>query len=391
MRFNLLPFIFVTVLIAGCKDTSSDLKTPTNFSQPILDKALEKIRLEYVDKPDEAKMMEGALNGMLMALDPYCSFCSTDSFQLQTETQNGEFGGLGMDIIRVEEGLKVIAPTEDLPAHKAGIKPGDIITQVNNSDVTSRPFDDVLKQLHGKPGTPVNLIINRGSKAPFPIKIIRDQIVVNPVKYQIYGDIAYIRITAFNDQTTDKLLMAIKEIQKDLKKNLHGIVLDLRNNPGGNPEQAVSVANVFLNSGTIVQIKSRNAARNYIHKARGRDLLKGIPVSVLINKGSASASEIVAAALKDNRRAVLIGEKTFGKGLIQDFFPIENYGSIKLTISRFYTPKGQEIQNKGVEPDIPLSLTASESQALIDGSQHDKSIQRAIDLLRGLWAVRTLS
>jgi carboxyl-terminal processing protease len=376
--------------MVGCRDSTTDSRASIDFSEPLVAKILEKVRKEYVEKPDEKKMLQGALNGMLTALDPYSCFFTPESFKVYTESQKGEFGGLGINVLLNDGLLKVVAPMDEMPAQKAGIKAGDMITHIDGTPISGLAVDDVLKRLHGKPGTSVSLKISRGMSTPFVVKITRDLIIVNPVKYRIEGKIGYIRISNFNDQTTDKLKEAIETIQKNLNKNLQGLVLDLRNNPGGGTEQAVSVSNLFLDSGIIVQIKSRNAAHNHIYKANGKDLLKGIPIAILINQGSASASEIVAAALRDNHRAVLIGEKTFGKGSIQDHFTLEHYGVIKLTIGRFYTPKGEEIQGKGIQPDIHLSPIPSDpAKELAKNTEvDDKQLQRAIDLLQGLWAVK---
>jgi len=388
-RKQRLILMVTTLLLTNCRDSTTD-SHPIAFSEPLISKVLEKVRDEYVEKPDENKMLEGALNGMLAALDPYSCFFTNESFKLYTDSQKGEFGGLGLNVLFIDGILKVIAPMDDMPAQKAGIKAGDLITHIDGTPVIGLPVNDVFKRLHGNPGTSVTLKISRGAATPIVIRVTRDTIIVNPVKYRTQGNIGYIRISNFNDQTTDKLTKAIEAIQKNLHKNLQGLVLDLRNNPGGSTEQAVSVANLFLDSGTIVQIKSRHADRNNTYKASGADLLKGIPIAILINQGSASASEIVAAALRDNNRAVLIGEKTFGKGSIQDHFTIDNYGIIKVTIARFYTPKGEEIQDKGVQPDILLAPPAPDLLREYEKTNEldDKQLQRAIDLVQGLWAVK---
>jgi carboxyl-terminal processing protease len=379
-----------TVLLTSCRDSTTDSQSGILFSETLIAKTLERVRHEYVEKPDEKKMLEGALNGMLMALDPYSGFLNPESYKIYTQSTKGEFGGLGMEVLLIDGALKVISPMDDMPAQKAGIKPGDMITHVDSIPITGLAPEDVLKRLHGKPGTSVSLKINRGAATPFTVKITRDLIIVNPVKYRTEGTIGYIRVSYFNDLTTEKLTAAIQAIQKVLGKSLQGTVLDLRNNPGGTLEQAVSVANLFLDSGTIVHVKGRNATHNQAFTAKGKDLLKDIPLAILINQGSASASEIVAAALRDNHRAVLVGEKTFGKGSVQALYPLENYGGIKITIARFYTPKGEEIQSKGIQPDILLTLAPAEplKDPATEEKPDDKQLQRAIDLLHGLWAVK---
>lgn len=389
-RYCRLILIASTILLVSCRDATTDSQSDMPFSEPLIAKTLEKVRQEYVEKPDEKKMLEGALNGMLTALDPYSCFFNSESYKIYTQSTKGEFGGLGIEVLLVDGALKVISPMDDMPAQKAGIKPGDMITHVDNISITGLAPEDVLRRLHGKPGTSVSLKINRGTAAPFTVKITRDLIIVNPVKHRTEGNIGYVRVSFFNDLTTEKLTKAIRSIQKTLGRSLRGLVLDLRNNPGGTLEQSVSVSNLFLDAGIIVHVKGRDAAHNQTFNAKGKDLLKDIPIAILINQGSASASEIVAAALQDNHRAVLIGEKTFGKGSIQGLYPLENYGGIKITIARFYTPKGEEIQGKGIQPDIYLTLAPPEAvkEPSKTPNSDDKQLQRAIDLLHGLWAVK---
>jgi carboxyl-terminal processing protease len=393
-RFLLMA---TAALLLGCRDSSKEAHSI--FSDPAIAQTFEIVGKDYVEKPDEKKMIEGALNGMLMALDPYSCFFNQESYKIYTQSSKGEFGGLGMEVLVLDGMLKVVAPMDDMPAQKAGIKAGDVITQVDNIPIANLAPTDILKTLHGKPGTSITLKISRRTGAPFTVKIVRALIIVNPIKYRIEGNIGYVRISYFNDQTTDKLKDALNTIHKKLGKNLQGLVLDLRNNPGGDPEQAVAISSLFLDAGIIVQIKGRNPSHNHIYKAKGKDQLKGIPIAVLINQGSASASEIVAAALRDNHRAVLVGEKSFGKGSIQGLYKLENYGGIKLTIARFYTPKGEEIHGKGVQPDITLAYEATPEslqeafkeapkEPHKEAGTEDKQLQRAIDLLHGLWAVK---
>jgi carboxyl-terminal processing protease len=390
-RYCRLILMTSAALLVGCRDSTIAPHSDIAFSEPLIAKTLEKVRCEYVEKPDEKKMLEGALNGMLMALDPYSCFFNQESYKIYTQSHKGEFGGLGIEVLLIDGALRVISPMDDMPAQKAGIKAGDIITHVDGIATTGLAPEDVLRRLHGKPGTSVSLKITRGIAPPFTLKITRALIIINPVKYRTEGAIGYVRISYFNDLTTAKLKAAIQSIQKSLGKSLKGVILDLRNNPGGTLEQAVSVSSLFLSSGAIVHVKSRNATFNQTFSAKEKDLLKDIPIAVLINQGSASASEIVAAALRDNHRAVLIGEKTFGKGSVQALYPLENYGGIKITVARFYTPKGEEIQSKGIQPDILLPLVpAVESvKEPAKDAKDDKQIQRALDLLQGLWAVKT--
>jgi len=383
-RHYSLVLVTSAVLMVSCRDSAIDSSSNIEFPQPIITKTLEKLRQEYVEKPDEKKMLEGALNGMLMALDPYSCFFNTESYRIYSQSNKGEFGGLGIEVLLIDGTVKVISPMDDMPAQKAGIKAGDIITHVDNLSIAGLAPEDVLRRLHGKPGTSVSLKISRGAGAPLTLKITRELITVNPVKYRTEGTVGYIRISYFNDLTTEKLTTAVEAIQKKLGKSLEGIILDLRNNPGGTLEQAVSVSSLFLDSGIIVHVKSRNPAHNKTFYAKGESLLKNIPIAILVNQGSASSSEIVAAALRDNHRATLIGEKTFGKGSVQGVYPIENYGGIKFTIARFYTPRDEEIQGRGIQPDIPLTLPPLEptEKPAKNPSSNDKQVQRAIDFLR---------
>jgi carboxyl-terminal processing protease len=389
MIYQKIILFLIAAFLVGCRE-SSDSSSDVVFSEPLITQTLGKVREIYVEKPDEKKMMEGALNGMLMALDPYCGFLNHQSYKIFIESTKGEFSGLGMEIYFGDGIIKVIAPMDDMPAQKAGIKAGDMITHVDDISLIGLTPEDILKRLHGKPGTTVSLKISRSIAEPFTIQVKRDTIVVNPIKYRTEGTIGYIRIRYFNDQTTDKLKQTIETIQKSLGKTLRGIVLDLRNNPGGTLEQALSVSDLFLDAGkVIVHVKGRKASKNKTFKAKGKDVLDALPVAILINKGSASASEIVAGALRDNRRAILVGEKSFGKGSIQALYDIGKFGGIKLTVARFYTPNGDEIQGHGVQPDILLNKPRTElPKEKGEEEKDDIQLHRAIDLLHGLWIVR---
>lgn len=386
--YSRMMWIVMLVGLGSCQESVKQNNFP--FSEPIVAEILEKIHQDYVEKPDEKKILQGALNGILMALDPYSAYLTPDSYKIYIDADKGEFGGLGMEVFFMNGALRVIAPMDHMPAYKAGIQAGDMITHVDDVPIASLMPEEVLKKLHGKPGTEVIVKINREMDF-LTFKIKRERIVFNPIRHHMEGDIGYIRISHFNKQTKDQLYTTLRDMHQKFGHKLQGVILDLRNNPGGSLEQAVSVAELFLNEGIITQIKSRDVKKNQTIKALGKDMISGIPMAILVNRGSASASEIVAAALRDNRRALLVGEKTFGKGSVQGLYKLKNEGGIKITIAHFYTPKGVAIQEKGIQPDIvlPFSSTPQASQQQIYGKlANDQQLQRAVDLLKGLQAVK---
>jgi carboxyl-terminal processing protease len=318
----------------------------------------EKIRTDYVEKPDEGKLVEAAINGMLSSLDPHSSYMDAKSFRdMQVQTK-GEFSGLGIDVT-VEDGeITVLMPIDDTPATKAGILSGDIITDVDGEPVQGLTLDQVVDRMRGAINTPVTLKIARGPKKEAKeIKIVRDVIKIQSVRSHVESDdLGYIRITQFNEQTYDGLKSAMDKFQKDAPGDkLKGYILDLRNNPGGLLDQSIEVVNAFLERGEIVSTRGRNADETQRYNARpGGDLSHGKPVVILINGGSASASEIVSGALQDHKRATLMGTRSFGKGSVQTIIPLGQNGALRLTTARYYTPSGRSIQAKGIEPDIEV-------------------------------------
>ena len=379
----------------------------------------ERIRSDYVEQPDDAKLVESAINGMLSSLDPHSSYMSPKSFKdMQVQTR-GEFGGLGIEVT-MEDGLvKVVAPIDDTPAARAGIRAGDVITQLDGEEVKGLSLNQAVDKMRGPVNSPITLTIKReGAAEPLPIKIVRDTIRIRSVRSREEGgDVGYLRITQFNEQTFDGLRDQIEKIAKSIPADkLKGFVLDLRNNPGGLLDQAISVSDAFLERGEIVSTRGRNVDESQRYNARAGDLAKGKPVVVLINGGSASASEIVAGALQDHKRATLVGTRSFGKGSVQTIIPLGQNGAIRLTTARYYTPSGRSIQAKGIDPDIevlqdtpedlkgkddtkgeaslkghlknPADGTATEektgSQAYVPPEQKDdKALNFAYDLLRG--------
>ena len=318
----------------------------------------EKIRTDYVEKPDEGKLVEAAINGMLSSLDPHSSYMDAKSFRdMQVQTK-GEFGGLGIEVTEEDGVIKVVTPIDDTPAAKAGILSGDIITDIDGEAVQGLTLNQAVDKMRGAINTPVTLKIARGAKKDVKeIKIVRDVIKIQSVRSHVEADdLGYIRITQFNEQTYDGLKTAMDKFQKDGPGDkLKGYILDLRNNPGGLLDQSIEVVNAFLERGEIVSTRGRNADETQRYNARpGGDLSHGKPLVILINGGSASASEIVSGALQDHKRGTLIGTRSFGKGSVQTIIPLGQNGALRLTTARYYTPSGRSIQAKGIEPDIQV-------------------------------------
>jgi carboxyl-terminal processing protease len=375
----------------------------------------ERVRAAYVEKPDDNKLVQSAINGMLAGLDPHSSYMDPSSLRdLQVQTR-GEFGGLGIEVT-MEDGLvKVVAPIDDTPAAKAGVMANDVITKINNEQVHGLTLNQAMEKMRGPVHTKIMLtIMRKGSDKPIEMSIVREVIRVKSVRSHGEGDdIGYIRITQFTEQTTDGLKKAISDLSSQLGADkAKGFVIDLRNNPGGLLDQAISVSDAFLDKGEIVSTRGRNAEETQRFNARPGDLTRGKPIIVLINGGSASASEIVAGALQDHKRATLVGTRSFGKGSVQTIMPLgAGNGALRLTTARYFTPSGRSIQAKGIEPDIkvlqevPSDLKArndAEGEASLRGhlkaegaeetgsqsyvptdEKDDRALKQAVDLLRG--------
>ncbi len=315
-----------------------------------------KIKENYVEEVDDRTLLENAIRGMLSGLDPHSSYLDREAFQELRVGTTGEFGGLGI-VVGMEDGfVKVVSPIDDTPAQRAGIQAGDLIIRLDDTPVKGMSLDEAVKMMRGEPGSQITLTIVRdGLDKPLKITITRDRIRVKSVKARTlepgYG---YVRITQFQERTGAELKAALKRLKKENDGRLKGLVLDLRNNPGGLLDAAVEVADVFLDSGVIVSVKGRTAENQMRHQASSPDLLEGTPLVVLVNGGSASASEIVAGALQDHRRGIVMGKQTFGKGSVQTVVPLGNNTALKLTTARYYTPSGRSIQAEGIAPDIAL-------------------------------------
>jgi carboxyl-terminal processing protease len=311
------------------------------------------VRSDYVEKPEDAKLIEAAINGMLTALDPHSAYLNPKHFRdMQVQTR-GEFGGLGIEVTMENGVVKVVSPIEDTPASRAGLMSGDLITHLDKEQILGLTLQEAVEKMRGPVNSPITLtIVRKGVDDPFDVKVVRDVIHINPVKYDVEGDdIGYIRITTFNEQTTANLQKAIDDLKKQIGPKLKGYIVDLRNNPGGLLDQAISVSDTFLDQGAIVLTRGRNLEETQRSNARPGDLADGKQIIVLINGGSASASEIVAGALQDHHRATIIGTRSFGKGSVQTIIPLGSNGALRLTTARYYTPSGRSIQAKGIEPE----------------------------------------
>ena len=317
---------------------------------------LERVRAEYVEKPNDQKLIENAINGMLQGLDPHSSYLTPKEFQDMQLATHGEFGGLGIEVTMEDGVVKVIAPIDNTPADRAGVLAGDYITHLDGESIQGLTLNEAVEKMRGPVDSPITLtILRKGAASPIQAKIVRDLIRINPVKYSAEGDIGLIKVKTFqSEHTYEYMKQAIEDLKKTIGPNLKGYVIDLRNNPGGLLDQAIAVSDAFLDRGTIVLTKGRNANESSRANAKPGDLTDGKPLVVLINGGSASASEIVAGALQDHKRASIIGTRSFGKGSVQTMIPLGPYGGLRLTTARYYTPSGRSIQATGIGPDYVI-------------------------------------
>jgi carboxyl-terminal processing protease len=341
---------------------------------------LEKISKEYVDEVDQSKSMDAAINGLLQSLDPYSAYMTPESFEgMQTET-SGKFGGLGIEIGMESGVVKVITPIDNTPASKAGLKAGDYIVKIDGVQVQGKSLMDAVNLMRGLVGSSIEITVRRrGVKKAIIFNITREIIQVQSVKSELIdNNIGYIRLTSFNENSSDQIKEKVKKLNKN--KNLKGYILDLRNNPGGLLSQAIKISDFFLENGEIVSTKSRQASENRKWFAKKGDLTNGKTLIILINYGSASASEIVAGALKDHKRAILVGENSYGKGSVQSIIPLKNRGAIRLTIAKYYLPSGKSISKVGVTPDIEV---VESSEDFKFNSETDNQLNFAIKLLNG--------
>ncbi len=373
----------LVISIIYLSSISSSVYSKNNLYEKIdlFGEVLENIKKEYVEEIDQAEIMDSAINGVLQSLDPYSAYMSPELFkEMQTDTR-GEFGGLGIEIGMEAGVVKVISPIDETPAAKAGIKSGDYIVKIGNEQVQGKSLLEAVKLMRGPIGTSIKLtIVRKNVKKPLEFKIIRQVIEVKSVSSKLIGEdknLGYIRLKSFNENSDKQFLKSVKDFEKNSK--IIGYVLDLRNNPGGLLNQAVNITDFFLDDGEIVSTRGRKSSETRKFFARRGDEIKGKPIVILINNGSASASEIFAGALKDHKRAIILGESSYGKGSVQSIIPLKNGGGMRLTISKYYLPSGKSISEVGVTPDILVE--ESEDNFLIN-SDKDNQLKYAINLFK---------
>nr|WP_252724180.1 S41 family peptidase [Thalassospira sp. B30-1] len=322
----------------------------------------EQVKSKYVEEVDDKQLIEAAINGMLTSLDPHSSYLNMDNFEEMQVDTRGEFGGLGIEVTMEEGFVKVISPIYDTPAEKAGLQPGDFITHIDGKPIRGLGLNEAVEMMRGKVNTDIILtIMRKGETAPFDVTLTRAVIKIQSVRSEAKDDVGYIRITKFNEQTFSGLQRALTELRDQIGPEIKGLVIDMRNNPGGLLDQAISVSDAFLDKGEIVSTRPRDTENTERYNARPGDLADGLPMIVLINDGSASASEIVAGALQDHRRAVIMGTRSFGKGSVQTILPMPGNVALRLTTARYYTPSGKSIQEVGIVPDIIVPQARVES------------------------------
>jgi carboxyl-terminal processing protease len=415
-RLGLVAAVAVALLLAPLRhdlgaasnNTASTNTAETYKGLNLFGDVFEKVRSEYAEEVSDDTLIEGAINGMLTSLDPHSNYLNAKNFTDMKVQTRGEFGGLGIEV-SMENGLiKVVSPIDDTPAARAGLKPGDLITHLDGNPVQGMTLPEAVEKMRGPENSEVTLRIRRAGKDPFDVKLIRAKIKIQSVRSHMEGDtIGYIRITSFTEQTDVGLNNAMKNLKQQAGNKLAGVILDLRNNPGGLLDQAVAVSDAFIEKGEIVSTRGRRADDAQRYNAHSGDITGGLPMVVLINGGSASASEIVAGALQDHHRAILLGTRSFGKGSVQTIIPLPGHGAMRLTTARYYTPSGRSIQAKGIDPDIVVDAAKIDRPADTDkkaadktdpdnpgdqtsvdpsiiGTADDYQLARAVDMLRGI-------
>ncbi|MBT5481559.1 MAG: S41 family peptidase [Candidatus Puniceispirillaceae bacterium] len=402
----------MAMAVPSLTTAQSDDKEETYRQLSLFGDVFERVRSDYVEEVTDQDLVEAAINGMLTSLDPHSGYLPDDNFKKMQVQTTGRFGGLGIEVTMENGFVKVVSPIDDTPAAKAGLQPEDLIVTVDDVSLVGLTLAEAVEKLRGPVGSEIRIMVQRAQDEPFEVSIIRDEIKIKSVRSRLYDTIGYVRITTFSEQTTPGLMNAVDDLYAETDGNLSGIVLDLRNNPGGLLNEAIRVSDAFLEEGEIVSTRGRDDSDIQHAYARAGDITRGLPIVILINSGSASASEIVAGALKDHRRAILMGTRSFGKGSVQTIVPLPGHGAMRLTTARYFTPSGVSIQARGIEPDIEVVLariekveggpvreedlrgaldkgkadskTADDDAADDDPADIDYQLARALDLLRGL-------
>ena len=404
--------LLLAMAVPSFTTAQSDDKEETYRQLSLFGDVFERVRSNYVEEVTDQDLVEAAINGMLTSLDPHSGYLPDDNFKKMQVQTTGRFGGLGIEVTMENGFVKVVSPIDDTPAAKAGLQPEDLIVTVDDVSLVGLTLAEAVEKLRGPVGSEIRIMVQRAQNEPFEVSIIRDEIKIKSVRSRLYDTIGYVRITTFSEQTTPGLMNAVDDLYAETDGNLSGIVLDLRNNPGGLLNEAIKVSDAFLEEGEIVSTRGRDDSDMQHAYARAGDISRGLPIVILINSGSASASEIVAGALKDHRRAILMGTRSFGKGSVQTVVPLPGHGAMRLTTARYFTPSGVSIQARGIEPDIEVVLariekveggpireedlrgaldkgkadskTENDAAADDDPADIDYQLARALDLLRGL-------
>lgn len=413
-----IALLFFSILFVSLDNVSAQNNRQETYKQlNLFGDVFQRVQEQYVEEVTDKELIESAISGMLQSLDPHSSYLSPESYKDMQVKTKGTFGGLGIEITMEGGFVKVVSPIDDTPAANAGMQPGDLIIGINGESIKGLTINEAVSRLRGPVKSKITITVVRGEKDPFDVEIIRDVIKIRSVKHEIINNIGYVRLTTFSDTTTSGMENSINEIKKELGDKFQGLILDLRNNPGGLLNQSISVTDAFLNQGEIVSTQGRKPDDTSRVFAKKGDIINGKPLIVLINSGSASASEIVAGALKDHARAIIVGTRSFGKGSVQSIIPLPGNGAMRLTTARYYTPSGVSIQAKGIEPDIKVEagITDLKKEGLERGREEnlrgaldkknsttktednkkseitpsekllqDNQISRAVDLIRGI-------
>ena len=379
-RFFIILLFFFNFLFFSTNLVKGDSNRQETYKQlNLFGDVFQRVQEQYVDGVSDKELIESAISGMLQSLDPHSSYLSPESYKDMQVKTKGTFGGLGIEITMEDGFVKVVSPIDDTPAANAGMKSGDLIIGIDGESIKGLTINEAVSKLRGPINSKVTITVVRDKEDPFEIEIVRDVIKIRSVKHEVINEIGYVRLTTFSDTTTSGMEKSINEIRKELGDKFQGLILDLRNNPGGLLNQSISVADSFLDQGEIVSTQGRKEDDTSRIFAKKGDLIDGKPLIVLINSGSASASEIVAGALKDHSRAIIVGTRSFGKGSVQSIIPLPGNGAMRLTTARYYTPSGISIQAKGIEPDIKVEAGMTETKKETNQNRREENLRGALD------------